>query len=369
MGLSVNRLVTMQRLPKIVFLIAIVSLTLAAAPVSAFTTAEIGPQLSTDSVGEAASNTAKFQLSNSSNSSVNVSPGARLAGIIGVQEAEIKGAIDERVFTIQLSTAANETDKARIVGNQLSSIQNRLEALKNQKQALEQAKANGNISTNQYKARLTALAAKIQSVKQLTNQSESAALNLPTELRERNGINITAIQTLKQDANDLSGPEVAQIARQIAGPDVGKSIASKKASERAGPPDDRNSTGPPSNVGTNRSNSAGNPQNGADSSNNSTGRNNEANDNKGENMNTGENRSNTTDRSDARNEEDPESTSTTSADESSETNSTENNGKEADDGQSTGADKKDENDTGNEESQESRPRETQTDQETAAPDQ
>lgn len=42
---------------------------------------------------------------------------------------------------------------------------------------------------------------------------------------EENGVNVSAIQTLKRNASDMSGPEVAAVAQSIAGPNAGAPVS------------------------------------------------------------------------------------------------------------------------------------------------
>lgn len=178
-----------------------------------------------------------------------VSPGARLAGIIGVQQAEVRGEIASRTFGIRVARAANNDSRARVVAEQVNAIDGQLEALKNRKEALREARRAGNLTTDEYRARLAATTAEARTIEHLANRSRNASQELPRDILERNGVNVDAILRLKQNARNLTGPEVARIARSIAGPHVGRSIARRGPPvdigppEHAGPPDDRGRPG------------------------------------------------------------------------------------------------------------------------------
>ncbi|WP_302082080.1 hypothetical protein [Salinibaculum rarum] len=154
-------------------------------------------------------------------------PGEQLAGVVGVQEAEIDGEVDERAYGIKVAKAAGNDSKADVVKSQLDDIKQRLNELAERKATLTEAREDGNISDGRYRAEMSRLAAETQTAKRLANQSETVSQGLPADLLESKGINVTAIQTLQDRANNLTGPEVAEIARGIAGPNVG------------GPPADR----------------------------------------------------------------------------------------------------------------------------------
>lgn len=187
----------------------------------------------------------------------NVTPGEQLSGVIGVHEAEFEGELERRTFGIQIAKAATNDSKARTVKSQLDSTQQRLDELKAEKARLQEARDNGNISEGRYNAEMAQLAVRTETIKQLSNDTEAQAGQLPSDILERNGVNVAAIQQLRQEAKNLSGPEVAEIARSIAGRDV-RGPPPGKAPGSVGPPSD---AGPPSDVGPQRGGNASEAEN------------------------------------------------------------------------------------------------------------
>lgn len=181
--------------------------------------------------GMAATSDVPAQMNNSTTENATdanaTAPGEQLAGVVGVQEAEIEGEVDERAYGIKVANAATNDSRADVVKSQLDDIDQRLTELDERKANLTEARENGNISDGRYRAEISQLAAETETTKRLANQSENVSQGLPADVLESKGINVTAIQTLQDRANNLSGPEVAEIARGIAGPKVG------------GPPADR----------------------------------------------------------------------------------------------------------------------------------
>ncbi|MFB6304813.1 MAG: hypothetical protein ABEH47_06580 [Haloferacaceae archaeon] len=163
-------------------------------------------------------------------------PGDVLEGVVGVQEAEMEGAIENRTFGIQIAQAATDDAKAEVVKERLTAIEERLKGLEDRKQELEEARENGSISASEYRAEIAQLAARTNNTKQLANRSANVSEGLPNETLQANGINVTAIRTLQERADELTGPEVSKIARSIAGPSVTEKAP--KAAERRGPPSD-----------------------------------------------------------------------------------------------------------------------------------
>lgn len=159
-------------------------------------------------------------------------PGEQLAGVVGVQEAEIEGEVDSRAYGIRVAQAASNDSKAAVVGQQLTDVEQRLDELEDRRAELEQARENGSMSEGQYRARVARLAAETRTVERLADQSNETAQSLPAETLEANGVNATAIRTLSERADELSGPEVAEIARSIAGEGFGPDRAGERGADR-----------------------------------------------------------------------------------------------------------------------------------------
>ena len=148
-------------------------------------------------------------------------PGAMLAGSIGVHEAEMKGAIEHRAFGIQVRDAATNESKAQVLNLTQERLQDRQMDLEERKDRLDEARDNGTISESQYRAQVAVIAAESAQVQTMANSTERTAQGLPAETLEANGVNVTAIHQIRERAQQMTGPEVAEIARQIAGNNVG----------------------------------------------------------------------------------------------------------------------------------------------------
>ena len=178
-----------------------------------------------------------------------VAAGALLSGAIGVQEAEIDGEVESRSFGIKVAQAATDDAKARVVGEQLNDSEGRLTELQNRLESLEDAHENGSISQGQYASRAAKLQTEVNNIQRMGNETANVSETLPRETLEANGDNATAIRTLRQNAANMTGPEVAAVARTIAGPGAGQGPP-----DRAGSAGDRpggNETGPSDRPGGN----------------------------------------------------------------------------------------------------------------------
>ncbi|NHN46270.1 hypothetical protein G9464_01470 [Halostella sp. JP-L12] len=150
-----------------------------------------------------------------------VAPGERLAGVVGVQGAEIDGEMEERTFGVRVAAAASDEARASIVAGEINDTEERLTELEQRRAELEQARDNGSISEGRYRAELAKVAAEIHTVQRMANASENAAEGIPADVLEANGVDADAVRSLRDRAENLSGPEVAEIARSIAGENPG----------------------------------------------------------------------------------------------------------------------------------------------------
>lgn len=150
-----------------------------------------------------------------------VAPGERLSGVLGVQEAEFEGEMDERTFGVKVAGAASDDAKADVVGEQLDDVETRVDELEQRKAELAEQRENGEISEGEYQAKMSKVEAERQTAQRLAERSNETAGELPADVLAEKGIDVDAIRTLRDRAANMTGPEVAEMARSIAGPDVG----------------------------------------------------------------------------------------------------------------------------------------------------
>lgn len=176
-----------------------------------------------------------------------IAPGAHLSGVVGVQKAEIDGEIESRGLGIALRNAKTNESKAEVLANETNRIRERIQSLTHQQQALKEALKNGSITKSQYQAEIAEVATRSATVRRLANQTVNASGELPEQLREAKGINETALHQLRTNARNLTGQEVAAIARSIGGPGIGQGLGNgppahaNKSGSPAGPPSNERS--------------------------------------------------------------------------------------------------------------------------------
>jgi hypothetical protein len=193
-----------------------------------------------------------------------VSPGEKLSGVVSVQRAELAGEVAERTYGVTIARANSSGAKAAVVADTVDDVQERVETLERRKETLKEARRNGSISEGKYRAEMAEVAAELSTARRLANASSDTAAGLPEDVLRERGINVTAIQALQDRAANLTGPEVASIARSIAGESVGKSIAGAQKPSEVGKqmPDrvgNRTGGGPPGDTGGAPNGSDGGP--------------------------------------------------------------------------------------------------------------
>ena len=148
-------------------------------------------------------------------------PGAVFAAAVDVQEAEVESELEGRVFGIKVARANSNASKASVVAQEVNQLERRTETLRERKQTLMGARENGTISETRYRAEMAALAARTEAIQRQLDRTQATTNDLPADLLESKGVNATAIETLRNDSRDLSGPNTADIAGSIAGPGRG----------------------------------------------------------------------------------------------------------------------------------------------------
>ena len=193
-------------------LVVVVTVSVVALPASA-----LGGATATATATTADGGVAPQTTNDSANESETLAPGQRLAGVVGVQGAEIDGELEERTLATRVDRAESNTSKAGVVATALNTARERLRNLRETQIALREARRAGDISTGEYRARMAITAAQIRTVRTQLDSSEAVTRDLPDAALEARGVNREEIDRLREDADDLRGPEVAKIARQVAG--------------------------------------------------------------------------------------------------------------------------------------------------------
>lgn len=144
--------------------------------------------------------------------------GAEVSSFMQASSAEAEGGVEDGMFGAALKRANDSDERRAIVEARIDELENRQKRLENRRQALDNASSG---------VRQVAIAAHVmvgaKDLQDSINETERAA--------EAVGVDTQRLERLRSNASELSGPEVAEIARGLAGP-----VENPGKSDDAGPP-------------------------------------------------------------------------------------------------------------------------------------
>lgn len=156
---------------------------------------------------------------------------------------------------------ANESGQARLATDHTNDLESRLDALREQNKTLTEQYENGTINHSVYVAQLSRLSGRIAALRTSINDTDRAT--------KKAGVNQTRLDTLRNDARNMSGPQTAGVARGVV------AGGQEPPDDRGGGPDATQGDGVgPNNETTNESQDVGdeaNPSDSANDENTSTG--------------------------------------------------------------------------------------------------
>ncbi|MFC7231848.1 hypothetical protein ACFQMM_11340 [Saliphagus sp. GCM10025308] len=117
-------------------------------------------------------------------------------------------AVDDGMFEAAFQNASEER-RAALIAERTEEHNSTIAELKEEYRTLQEQK--GELHPGEYNVRMARLTVELASVDDSINRTERRAADA--------GVNTTAIQTLRANASELAGPEVAERAKQIAGID------------------------------------------------------------------------------------------------------------------------------------------------------
>lgn len=190
---------------------------------------------STDSIETAPP--AQTADTNQTNTTNETPPGVLLAGSIAVQNEEMQGEMEHRTFGLEVAAAGSNDSKAQVLNRTQAHLETQLTETEAEMDRLNASQSNGSISDAQYQVRMSAMVTRVSNLERMANSTSAAAGTLPAETLEANGVNVTALQHLRTHAGNMTGPETAAMARQIAGNSVGTPMGPRNTTQW-GPPSD-----------------------------------------------------------------------------------------------------------------------------------
>ena len=219
------------------------------APVAAF--APAGPVPQAGGNGTADNGTAG---DTADNRTVNGSFGTQVTSFMQASAASANSSVESGIWQTSVNRSAQPE---RAVENRAAALDRRLDRLQNRSEELAAMRERGEIPEVAYTARASAIRAQIDSLRTAISEANETATQV--------GVNTTRLDRLRDRAANMTGPEVAALARNItdvgrgpppgAGPPNGTPPQAGPPGNGTGgppgegPPDDRGDGGPPDDRG------------------------------------------------------------------------------------------------------------------------
>lgn len=162
----------------------------------------------------------------------NSSMGSDVSSFMQSTTGEAGEEIEAGMWNAAYDDAPNRTS---VVERRTASIDARLQDLQRQKEQVERAYENGSISRVEYRARMSRIVGRMAGLNRSIDETAGQAHAV--------GADASAVERLREAARNLSGPEIAAIARSMAG---GPPSGAPAGPNGMGPP---NGTGPPDDAG------------------------------------------------------------------------------------------------------------------------
>jgi len=157
--------------------------------------------------------------------------GAQVSSFMQSSAADADSSVDRGMRQASVNQGA---EPGQAVEQRTSTLEDRLERLQDRADRLDAMHENGTIPEPAYNARASALRAQIANL-----QSD---IDHARQIAQRHGVDESKLDRLRSDARNMTGPEVAEVARNITdaprGPPDGAPGGPSDGGEERGPPDD-----------------------------------------------------------------------------------------------------------------------------------
>lgn len=162
-----------------------------------------------------------------------VEPGEQFVGAVGAQHAEVSNTVETAALERRLANASTPTERASVLAAETDRVEARLGTLESRHDGLEEDDA-GRIAT--VVAAATGLDARLDRLR-------TEAASLPTDVRERHGLTDERFAVLRDRAADLHDDADDDLARSVAGDEVGEGLETEEDDEADDDGDDADDDG------------------------------------------------------------------------------------------------------------------------------
>ncbi len=148
---------------------------------------------------------AQTQPTNETTDGGNASFGATVSSFMQASSAEAEGEVDDGMFKASLNRAESQEERRELIEQRQAQLEQRQQRLANRRAA---------ISEEDSEVRNRAIAAHVTTGANGLEESANETASVAAEA----GVDTTRLDALRNEAHNLSGGEVAELARDLAGP-------------------------------------------------------------------------------------------------------------------------------------------------------
>ena len=138
--------------------------------------------------------------------------GTQMAAFMQSNAAQVDDSVDNGMWEAGFERA-NESERARLAHTRTENLSARMAALQAQNETLQERYENGSLSYQEYVVQAAQLNGRMEALEHGVNGTARAA--------ERAGLNTSALSDLRRNAHNMTGPEVAGIAKSLVRGDRG----------------------------------------------------------------------------------------------------------------------------------------------------
>jgi hypothetical protein len=194
-------------------------------------------------IAPASDGASAVQTNGTNDTASNVSIGARISSFMQASSAETDSSVEAGMWAAKYNQS-EESERPAVVQSRIDRLERRSERLRERMADLQAKHENGTMPRVAYRARASRLTAELNALDESINETDERARAV--------GVNTSQLDQLRTQARNLSGQEVAAVARDLG---VGRPDHAGPPEDRgpgdAGPPEERGpgDAGPPEDVG------------------------------------------------------------------------------------------------------------------------
>jgi hypothetical protein len=143
--------------------------------------------------------------------------GADISSFMQSSAAEVGGAVETGMWTAAFNATDNQSVQTELVDRRTSELQTQLEELRERKAQLVAERDEGNVSEVAYRAKVSRLLGQINALQ--------SAIDATSVRASQANASAESLDDLRSESENLTGPEIAAVARNVTGVGVGNGEA------------------------------------------------------------------------------------------------------------------------------------------------